>query len=506
MQHGIILQRQADRTHIALIENGRPTEILIEPDVRPGSLGTVCMGRVVRVLPGMQAAFVDIGLSRSAFLYVGDLLPTAITGPKAAAAPPIDTLVRQGAALMLQVRKEAMGDKGARVTTHITLTGHFVVLMPRAAHVAISQRITDAHERARLTNALTPLSEQYGGIVARTAAADATAETLAGEVQHLAQRWQALLAAARNTKPRVLWAEATSALQAVRELYRPQMEAVTVNDAQLQAAIVQEIALMAPKRTHTVTLWQHAPPGMAQLLAGDVWRSHKVHKARAQALARRLPLKQGGYLLIEHTEALTVIDVNSGTFVGQKSLEKTMVALNVAAAEAIAEALRLRNIGGIVVIDFVDLGTAGGKQAVMEALEAAMAQDRAKHQILPMNRFGLVALTRRRLRPSLRQTATRPCPCCRGEGVVLVVQEIGEAVLAALYASLSRRPQAGLIVNAHPDVAQWLTGVQPGALTDFETAMNTEVFVVPQAHTHMAQFEIVSLDEPGAMEQVDLRL
>ena len=507
MQHGILMERHPGRTHIALIEGGHPTEIFSEPDDAQGALGNIFMGRVVRVLPGMQAAFVDIALGRSAFLYVADLLPTAATGTRAEDLPPIDSLIRPGAPLVVQVRKEALGDKGARVTTHITLTGRLVVLMPNATHVAISQRITDAERKDALFELLAPLAQQYGGLVVRTAALEASDDAIVAEVARLAQRWRALEGQANaSSKPRVLWTEPTAALRAVRELYQPQMQGVAVNDAALVDALTQEVAAIAPHRAHTVRLWSEAPKGMAGLVEGNLWRSHKVHKARTRALARRVPLHGGGFLLIEPSETLTVIDVNSGTFVGQKTLEKTMVALNVAAAQAIAANLRLRNIGGIVVIDFVDLNTARGKATVMAALQEAMGADRAKHLILPMNKFGLVALTRRRLRSSLRQSATEPCPYCRGEGVVVTAQEMGEAILAALYAAVAKGPSCAFLVNAHPDVVTALQGLEGQALKNLESSMGAQVLMVARQNMHRARFEVLSLEEPGAIEAVDLRL
>jgi ribonuclease G len=354
---------------------------------------------------------------------------------------------------------------------------------------------------------LTPLSQQVGGIVARTAALEADVAAIEAEVAHLAQRWQSLTAqAAQSSRPRVLWTEPTAALRAVRELYRPDMQGVVVNDAALVDALAQEVAAIAPQQQHTVRLWSEAPKGMAGLVEGNLWRSHKVHRARAKALGRQVPLNGGGFLVIEATEALTVIDVNSGTFVGQGTLEKTMVALNVAAARASAAQLRLRNIGGIVVIDFVDLSTAGGKEAVMAALKEAMGTDRAKHHILPMNKLGLVALTRRRLRASLRQSATEPCPYCRGEGAVLTAQEVSEAVLATLYAALAKGSGGALLVNAHPDVARALEGPAAEAVKTLELRMATQVLVVARPTLHRARFEVLSLDEPGAVEAVDLRL
>lgn len=504
MQHGIIMARHPGRTHVALLENGQATEIFSEADDRPGALGNIFVGRVVRVLPGLQAAFVDIGLDRSAFVYVADLLPVAITATRQEQLPPIASVVRPGATLIVQVRKEAMAGKGARVTTHITLTGRHLVLMPKALHVAISQRITDGGRRDALEALLTPLIASCGGMVVRTAGQDVADDVLVEEAHRLAKRWRQMEAKAQSSsKPRALHLEPTAALRAVRELYQPQMQGILVNDAALVDLLTDEVAEIAPTKAHTVTLWSHAPPGMAQLVAGDVWRSHKLDRARTKALSTQEPLPGGGFLIIEQTAALTSIDVNSGTFVGKGGLEKTMVALNVEAARAVAHALRLRNIGGIVVIDFVDVSTAGGRQAIMTALTEAMASDRAKHQILPMNRFSLVALTRRRLRPSVLESATEPCGHCGGTARVLTAQEVGEQAVTACYAALAKSPEAQLLLQVHPDVAKYLGDQGAQALTALEQAMDVTVFVVARSSLRRARFEILSLQDPGRIDSID---
>ena len=513
MQHGLIFRRGIGRTHVARLVDGQVTDLTTEPDQTSGALGSIYVGRVVRVVPGMQAAFVAVGLGRTAFLYVDDVLPPSLPAHgdtknlRAAPKAGIEGLLKPGATVVVQVRKEAMGDKGARVTTHVTLTGRHVVLMPLARHVAISQRIEDKARRAHLMALLEPLSGTVGGMVVRTAARDTPDDQLVAEAHALAARWQTILAdAKRSSRPRELWGAQAPAAWAVREWYQCTMQGVRTDEPAALGDLTEAVEAACPGHGAQVRPWQHAAAGTRGLTEGDVWRHHGIERTRTLALAREVPLPGGGSLVIEACEALTVIDVNSGSSTGKRSLEDTMVAVNVRAAVAIARELRLRNVGGMVVIDFIDLTTTKGRDAVMTALEGALAQDPAKHQILPMNRLGLVALTRKRARPTLQQVATGACPTCQGGGRVRAAAEVAEAVLSALYQAMAQTPVSAWLINTSAEVAQCLQEDVADGLGRLERAMGTTCVVVAQQGYPPSSAQLLNLDVPGDVVFVDLRL
>ncbi len=403
----MLISHDMHETRVAVVENRRLVELYIERPKR-SVVGNVYLGKVRDVLPGMQAAFVDIGLEKNAFLYVDE-----VVAPEGVADAPrrdIQSLLKPGQQLMVQVLKDPMGTKGARVTTEITLPGRFLVLMPFSDFVGISRKLAE-EERDRLTSIIDPLVPEGVGVIVRTAAAGALEKDLQGDLEFLLRLWRRVQAQSREgLAPEVVYTEMDLALRLVRDAFGDTFRRLVVDDKRLYEKVVSFLRKSAPRLVRRVQVHKDKEPLFeAYGLGGDI----------QTAVLREVPLGSGGHITIDKTEALTAIDVNTGSYVGRKNLEDTALRTNLEAASEVARQLRLRDIGGIIVIDFIDMEDARNRQEVVARLTRELERDRTKTRVSEMSRLGLVEMTRKNVTDGLYGVLTEPCPSCGGEGRVL---------------------------------------------------------------------------------------
>ncbi len=423
MKTELLISVTPPETRVALIEDGRVVEVFHERRGHRGLVGNVYLGRVHRVLPGMQAAFVSIGLDRDAFLYVEDALPpsvdeetddTAVRHGKAGDRdsdnrPRIDDLVKEGQEIVVQVTKDPMAGKGPRVTAGLSLPGRTLVYLPSAHEIGVSRRISDEDERARL-RALMEALPAGGGLIARTAALGAGAPELEADHRYLTDLAARIVRQGeRSSAPSLLHRELDLALRIVRDLVSKDFSAIRVDDESTAARLREFLLAVAPLLAKNIDLWDQEP---------SLFEAFGVEAEIERALKSHVELPSGGSIVIQQTEALVAIDVNTGKFVGKDGLEETVFAANLEAVPEIARQMRLRDLGGLLVIDFIDMSDAAHRQEVVERLGAELASDRARTRLLQLSDFGLVEVTRQRSRGNLEKVLTRPCPCCAGGGRV----------------------------------------------------------------------------------------
>lgn len=406
----IVLQSGTEMTRMALLENDKVVEFDMERPLERQQAGSLYAGRVVNVLPGMQAAFVDIGMEKNAFLYIDDLLPAHLN-KQPAVKPSIAELVRPGQTLVVQVDKEPSGTKGARVTTHYSLPGRWLVYMPHADYVAVSRKIETDGERKRLKSLAEEMRRGEEGVILRTVSAGQPAEALLHDLSLLRERWASILACAKEAKvPALLYRDADLLERTFRDLIRDDVDDIVVDSA---AAEEKLRGLLLP-----------AAPGAAKRIrvyGGEAapFDAFGVTEQLERAFRRKVWLPSGGYLIVDQTEALTVVDVNTGKYTGSVALEETVLHTNLEAADELARLLRLRNIGGIVVVDFIDMEQERNKLAVLARITEAVRPDRIKTNIVGWTKLGLLELTRRKSRDNWSELFVQTCPHCHGRGRTL---------------------------------------------------------------------------------------
>jgi len=423
----ILINITPQETRIAVLLAGVVQELQIERTASRGLVGNIYLGKVARVLPGMQSAFIDIGLERAAFLHVADIWEHRLASngePKGSKnAPSIERLLHEGDARLVQVVKDPLGTKGARLSTQISLAGRMLVYLPQDPHVGVSQRIENEPERARLRETLASVtpSDESGGYIIRTSAEDASAEDLGADVEYLRKRWAQISEVSRQVPaPSLLYQELSLAQRVLRDNVTEQTISVQIdsreNFVSLQAFAMQYVPRITGKLTH---------------YSGErpLFDLYQIDDEIEKALARRVDLKSGGYLIIDQTEAMTTVDVNTGGFVGTRNFDDTVFKTNLEAAQAIARQLRLRNLGGIVVVDFIDMMNVEHREAVLAEFRKALARDRTRMTVSGFTQLGLVEMTRKRTRESLAHILCEPCPTCGGRGEVKTARTICYAIL-----------------------------------------------------------------------------
>jgi ribonuclease G len=481
---------------VALVEDGRLAEFHLESRARNGPTGNIYKGRVVKLLPGMAAAFVNIGLERPAYLFAED-----VTAPKdefyslwlkdepAEAAPsrrlppgPIGDLLHEGQEIVVQVLRGPLGTKGARLTTYITLAGHYLVFSPTLPQLGISRRITDEAERQRLRTLLEELKPPAGGFIARTASRGQSKEKLLRERDILQARWQRLIHKNGSVSaPALLYQDLETSLRVVRELFSPEIDRILVDDPAAFEKIQDYLESLNPYEKYKVELHSTPEPLFSHLGLEIDWR---------RLLSPKVWLKSGGYLLFGTTEALTAIDVNTGRFVGRHDLEETLLKTNLEAAREIARQLRLRNIGGLVVIDFIDMDQASHRDLVYQALLEAVGRDRAKTTVLPISSLGLVEMTRQRLRDTLRHAVTEPCHCCGGAGELLSPQTLACDLMRRLTAEAREFHGCRLTLTVHPQVAAVLRQEGQALLARLAAEHQVRVEIAEESHFSRDYYEL----------------
>ena len=409
MPEEILINFTPQETRVAVMHQGAAQELHIERNASRGLVGNVYIGRICRILPGMQSAFIDVGLERTAFLHVADIWETRQAGEPAR---PIERMLFEGQSILVQVIKDPIGTKGARLSTQISVAGRMLVYLPQEKHIGISQRIENEAERESLREKLGRLvpADEPGGFIVRTMAENATEAELANDIEYLRKIWRDIQVQAKTAAPpALLYQELSLAQRVLRDFVNPETARIVIDSREN----FQKLTGFAAEYTPTV-----APLLFHYTGERPLFDLHGVEDEIQRALARRVELKSGGYLIIDQTEAMTTIDVNTGSFVNGRNFDDTIFKTNLEAAHAIARQLRLRNLGGIIILDFIDMESTEHRHAVLAELGKALQRDRTKISVSGFSTLGLVEMTRKRTRESLAHILCETCPACKGRGQV----------------------------------------------------------------------------------------
>jgi len=514
MPSEILMNVRPSETRVAHMENGALVDLKIERKQSPTLVGSVHRGKVMRVLPGMQAAFVDIGLDRAAFLYVGDVRgdmdaesgdmyePSARSardpdahdigderGESTSAAaedeahkPRIQELLTEGQWILVQVAKDPLGSKGARITTHISLPGRNVVFMPTLAHLGVSRRIENPDERERLRKIIEAI-EVKGGLIVRTAGEGATEAALKADVDYLHRLWQEIQRNyEKKTKAGLVHAELDVELRALRDLLNEDVDRVITDDEESFKRINSFIGQFMPKFKNKVQLYSGARP---------LFDQYEIDTEISRSIERKIWLKSGGYIVIDEAEALVVIDVNTGRYVGKKDFEDTILKTNLEAVREVAHQLRIRNCGGIIIIDFIDMEKESHREKVLTALREELVKDRARTTVVSMSNLGLVEMTRKRIRPSLVKTLCEPCSYCDGRGYIKQKATIAHEIFRDLEREGKvHSARATTVVHCHTDVGDYIYEEETEALEDIERRIGRNVVLKLEPEYHRERYEI----------------
>jgi ribonuclease G len=487
MSTEILINASFHEARAAVVENGMLQELFLERPSRRGLISNIYKGRVSRVLPGMQAAFIDIGLERTAFLHASDIYDRrhADTGIEPPRTENIRTLVAEGDEILVQVVKDPLGTKGARLTTYITLPSRFLVFMPQGGGVGVSARIESESERERLRAAVQAgvVPNDNAGFIVRTAAEVAVSEALHSDMIYLRKLWEFIHQKGLRTEPgRLVHADLPLHLRILRDLLRPDVDRVLIDQAGAHREMVEFASTFMPDAMPRIELYTEARP---------LFELHHVEEEIQKALERKVPLKSGGYAIIDQTEAMTTIDINTGAFVGHRNLEETIFRTNLEAAVAIARQLRLRNLGGIIIIDFIDMEESEHRRQVIQALERALAADHVKTNISAVSPLGLVEMTRKRTRESLEHVLCQACPTCEGRGFVKTAETVCYEVFREILRQARQFECQQLMVLAHQDVIERLLDEESAALGELELSTGKPIRLQTEALYAVDQYDVV---------------
>lgn len=488
----LLVNRTSTETRVALLEDGQLAELFIEKEESRSLVGNLYKGKVSKILPGMQSAFVSIGLPRDAFLHVHDLVePSPVDAGEAAerAAGPvaIEDRLHRDQELVVQIVKEPIQGKGARITTQVALPGRYLVLLPRVHHIGVSRKITDLDERERLREAAHRIGGDEHGLIVRTAGEGATEEELAGDLRYLLDLWEEIRRRSQVAPPEtLLHAEFGPVRRVLRDLYSEQFSRVLVDDRLIFEDCEKFLATMDPDGGTRVEHYTDPVP---------LFDRYAVQRELDRALRSRVWLPSGGSIVINQTEALVAIDVNTGKYVGRRCLEETVLRTNLEAVKEIVQQIRLRDMGGIIVVDFIDMEEESSKQSLLQAFELELQKDRSRTRLLQLSEFGLVEITRQRTRRSLERTLCRPCPACRGSGKI----KSSETVYFEIQRELQRLAPVlegrRLLVRVHPDLADLLEARRHHILDVLAPGHGFQLAIERDALLHREHFELINL--PG---------
>lgn len=487
MKEEILINATAREVRAAVVCDGVVQELLIERASRSSLLGNIYKGRVSRVLPGMQAAFVDIGLDKAAFLHASDIRVPGNSEVDGGRAPDIRQLVNEGDSLVVQVLKEPIGTKGARLTAFITIPSRCLVMLPGSPGVGISSRIEDDSARDRLRALMTemvPAGAAHGWIV-RTAAESAESMTLRDDFLFLQRVWGNIVnASARVSGVARLHADLPLAIRAIRDLAHHRVERVRVDSEECYLSMREFARQFMPELHDIIELYDGQRP---------VFDLYAIEEEIERALDKKIVLKSGGHLVIEQTEAMTTIDVNTGAYVGRSNLDETIFRTNLEAAAAIARQLRLRNLGGIIIIDFIDMLQANHREQVLQALATALASDSARNQISQVSPLGLVEMTRKRTRESLEHVLCEPCNVCSGHGHIKTPETVCYEIFREILRQHRQFPFGELVILAHDNVIGMLLDEESGTLAELEVLTGRPLRLQAQNMSTQDSFEVVPL-------------
>lgn len=512
----LVVNSAPHETRVALLENGTIVEVFIEREDETSIAGNIYKGRVQRVLPGMQAAFVDIGFDQAAFIYVDDVLDTAShkmyrkfeqdsdveadaessdadieitdmanqTSWKAALNHDcsIEDLLTEGQEILVQVAKSSIGSKGPRVTTHISLAGRYMVLMPTVDHIGISKRIENDAERTRLKDLLLSIRENKFGYIFRTQAEGIDKDTIAKEMDFLIKTWDAILAKRKTASaPSLVYKDLNVTFRAVRDLLANEADKLIIDSKEEYENVQNFLARLMPDVKLSVELYRGRE---------SIFDAYNIEGDVARALRKKVWLKSGGYIVIEQTEALVAIDVNTGRYVGKHNFDETILKTNLEAVKEIAYQIRLRNIGGIIIIDFIDMKKEQHREKVMAQMNEAMKKDKSQTNVLPLTELGLVQMTRKRIRRNLSRTLCEPCFYCSGDGHLLSGKSICHKIYRDLVTEAADIMGNRFTVNVHPEIAQLLHGSENHLIASLEKQFLKPITIYPESNYHIEEYHI----------------
>ncbi len=505
MPNELIVNVTLGETRIARLENGVVTELTIERKREEGIVGNVYKGKVVRVMPGMQAAFVEIGLDRTAFLHASDVVKEmsrfdedgqsnpsdedVADGAKKRGRKPknsrqIENNLKDGKEILVQVEKEPLGTKGARVTSHISLPGRYLVYMPTVEHIGVSRRIGDAKERSRLRTLIKKLRKgSSGGFIVRTVSSGVTEKEIANDIAYLTKSWKEIEKSGAGMKaPKLVKPELDVLSKVARDLFTPDVDRVVLDSSDAYDQMKSFVSEFMPGSEKSVKRYDGEEP---------IFDAFGIEIEITRALGHKVWLKSGGYIIIEQTEALTAVDVNTGRFVGRRRVEDTILKTNLEAVREIVYQLRLRAIGGIIIIDFIDMDRASDRNKVYNALNEALKHDRAPTTISKISDLGLVEMTRKRTREDLRLQLTNTCPYCEGKGHLKSPTTLCYEIFREICREAQDLKGKQIVVYCHPSVASMLYDEERAWLEQLEERFERRIHVKSVSDYHLEQFDVM---------------
>ncbi|NWF92494.1 MAG: Rne/Rng family ribonuclease [Syntrophaceae bacterium] len=496
MANELIINVRPHETRVALLEDRILAELYIERTKDRGIVGNIYKGKVVKVLPGMQAAFVDIGLEKAAFLYVADVSGaiedyeemgfqreemTSYFNPSSQ----IEDLLSEGQEVLVQVSKEPIGTKGTRITSNITLPGRYLVFMPTFDHIGVSRRIKDEKERRRLKEIVQTIKLSSGGFIVRTASEGAEPDEIRNDMEFLVHLWNNIQKRKESSAaPSLIHTDLTMVLRVIRDILSPQVNRITIDSREEYENIISFINTYMPRQKYEITLYERKEP---------IFDAYGIEMEIDKILGRKVWLKSGGYIVIDNSEALVAIDVNTGRYVGKRNLADTILKTNLEAAKEIAYQLRLRNIGGIIIIDFIDMEREGDREKVYQALEEAIRKDRQKTTIFKISELGLVEMTRKRTRENISRVLGEPCPYCEGAGLVKSKTTICYDIFREIERTSSEVGGHNIMVEVNPEVAALLYEEERAGVEELERRLRKKIVIKGRSGLHQEQFSIVEV-------------
>jgi ribonuclease G len=494
MANELIINATPHETRVALLEDKVLAEIYIERTKDRGIVGNIYKGKVVKVLPGMQAAFVDVGLEKAAFLYVSDVygrvedyeeigfqgeeIPTVVSPTL-----PIEELLSEGQEILVQVSKEPLGTKGTRITSHISLPGRYLVFMPTVDHVGISRRIKEEKERRRLRETVLGMKPPSSGFIVRTASEGVAPEEIRNDMEFLLRLWANIQKKRENSSaPSLIHSDLTMVLRVIRDILSSQVNRIIIDSKEEYDNIISFITSYMPKEKYEITLYEKKEP---------IFDAYGIEMEIDKILGRKVWLKSGGYIVIDISEALVAIDVNTGRYVGKRNLDDTILKTNLEAAKEIAYQLRLRNIGGIIIIDFIDMEREGDREKVYQVLEEAIKKDRQKTNIFKISELGLVEMTRKRTRENMTRTLGETCPYCEGSGLIKSKTTICYDIFRQIERSASELGGHSIVVEVNSEIAGLLYEEERSGVEELERRLKKKIAVKGKSGFHQEQYNII---------------
>ncbi|HJK98112.1 MAG TPA: Rne/Rng family ribonuclease [Polyangiaceae bacterium LLY-WYZ-14_1] len=496
----LLINTDIGETRVALVEDGILAELYVERRRQRSPVGNIYLGKVTRVLPGMQAAFLDIGLDRAAFLHVEDVIPAedfekladdgseeddAVRARKVSRKTPIRDVLKEGQHLVVQVSKGPIGTKGARVTSHISLPGRYVVYMPTLDNVGVSKRIGNDKERKRLRSAIESIKPPSGGVIVRTVAQGLTKKQLKADIGYLVNSWAGAMKRRETTTkaPSLLYEDLDIVLRAARDLFTEDVHEIIVDTREEYDRVHAFLQDFLPERVDDVKPYDGREP---------LFDEFGIEDEIARGMSRKVPLPSGGYLIIDQAEALTAIDVNTGRFTGKgKDVEETILQTNLEAVREIAYQLRFRNIGGLIVLDFIDMEKSSHRDKVYKALLELLKRDKAKTTAVRISELGLVEMTRKRTRESLSRTLYEPCFFCDGTGQLQSKHTICHEILRQIRRERDTLPGYKIVINAHPAICDVFQREEKQTLQEASARFQRRIVLQPRKGYHLEQFDLV---------------